>query len=231
MLQHTHALHYCATHVPRTEDEKGGWGWGWEGGEVSEASANVGRVVNCIIVCNFTTFDGIYGWTYVWWSAAWWTHAVTPLTTYWMVWEPTQLVPRASQRSATVQPHTCALSGKKEQWTRCWEVRSLFQEDPQRLGHPLKIETKNKAGKVVHKIRFRICKNLFSYHNLSWTTTNNHVLSHNIYMIEDIASAALLASQAKQSGEPFPIHMLPPYSHQERRPWWRTANGALCQES
>ena len=32
---------------------------------------------------------------------------------------------------------------------------------------------------------------------------------HNIYTIEDIASAALLASQAEQSGESFPIDMLP----------------------
>lgn len=126
-----------------------------------------------------------------------------------MVREPTQLVPGASQLSATVQPPTRAVSGKKEQWIRCSEVRSLFQEDPQRLGHPLKIETKNKAGKVVHKIRCRICKNLFSYHNSSWTTASNHILSHNIYTIEDIASAALLANQAEQSGEPFPIHMLP----------------------
>ena len=40
-------------------------------------------------------------------------------------------------------------------------------------------------------------------------TVSNHVLSHNIYMIEDIAYAAPLTSQAEQSGEPFPIHMLP----------------------
>ena len=118
-------------------------------------------------------------------------------------------MPRASQRSAIVQPHTHGVLGKKEQWTRCSEVCSLFQEDPQRPGQPLKIETKNKAGKFVHKIRCRICKNLFSYYNSSWTTASNHVLSHNIYTIEDIAYATLLASQAEQSGEPFPIHMLP----------------------
>ena len=47
-----------------------------------------------------------------------------------MVRELTQLVSRASQCSATVQPRTHALSGKKEQWTRCSDVRSLFQEDP-----------------------------------------------------------------------------------------------------
>ena len=85
----------------------------------------------------------------------------------------------------------------------------MFQEDPQRPGHPLKIENKNKAGKVVHKIRCRICKNLFSYHNSSWTTTSNHILSRKIYTIEDIASPALLASQAEQSGENFPFHVLP----------------------
>ena len=75
--------------------------------------------------------------------------------------------------------------------------------------HPLKIETKNKAGKVVHKIKCRICKNLFSYQNSSWTTASNHVLSHNIDTIENIAFVALLASQPEQSGEPFPIHILP----------------------
>ena len=70
-----------------------------------------------------------------------------------MVWEPTQLVPRALQCLATVQPRMHALLRKKEQWTRCSKVRSLFQEDPQRPENPLNIETKNKAGKVVHKIR------------------------------------------------------------------------------
>ena len=70
-----------------------------------------------------------------------------------MVQELTQPVPGASQCSVIVQPHTRGVLGKKEQWTRCSEVHSLFQEDPQRPGHPLKIETKNKAGNVVHKIR------------------------------------------------------------------------------
>ena len=149
-----------------------------------------------------------------------------------MVRELTQLVPGASQRSVTIQPHTHALSGKKEQWTRCSKVHSLFQEDPQRPGHPLKIETKKKAGKVVHKIRCPICKNLFSYHNSWWTTASNHIMSHNIYTIEDIVSAALLTSQAERSEEPFPHpRAAESYSHQERRLWWRTANGALCQES
>ena len=85
----------------------------------------------------------------------------------------------------------------------------MFQEAPQRLGHPLKIKTKNKAGKVIHKIRCQICKNLFSYHNSSWTTGGNHILSRNIYTIEGIASTALLTSQAKQNGESCPLHMLP----------------------
>ena len=51
-----------------------------------------------------------------------------------MVQELMQPVLGASQRLAIMQPHTCALLGKKEQWTRCSEVRSLFQEDPQRPG-------------------------------------------------------------------------------------------------
>ena len=105
-------------------------------------------------------------------------------------------------------PHACTFGGERT-------MDSMFggaQFVPRRstkAGHQLKIETKNKAGKVVHKIRCRICKNLFSYHNSSWTTASNHVVSHNIYTIEDIASAALLASQAEQSGEPFPIYTLP----------------------
>ena len=85
----------------------------------------------------------------------------------------------------------------------------MFQEDPKRLGQVLKIETKNKAGKIVHKIRCRKCKNLFLYHNSSWTIVSNHILPYNSYMIEDIASTTLLANQAEQSGKPFPIHMLP----------------------
>ena len=51
-----------------------------------------------------------------------------------MVRELMQLVPRASQLSAIVQTPTHVVSGKKEQWNQCLEVRSLFQEDPQRLG-------------------------------------------------------------------------------------------------
>ena len=43
-----------------------------------------------------------------------------------MVREPTQLVYGASQRSATVQPQERGVLGKKKQWTRCSEVRSLL---------------------------------------------------------------------------------------------------------
>ena len=38
---------------------------------------------------------------------------------------------------------------------------------------------------------------------------SNCVLLHKIYTVEDIASTALLESQAKENGDPFPIHMLP----------------------
>ena len=51
-------------------------------------------------------------------------------------------------------------SHQKEQWTPCQEVRSFLKEDPHRPGQPLEIETKNKAGMVVQKIRSSICGSL-----------------------------------------------------------------------
>ena len=38
---------------------------------------------------------------------------------------------------------------------------------------------------------------------------SNHIMSQNISSIEGIASVALFASQAKQNGDPFLIHVLP----------------------
>lgn len=98
---------------------------------------------------------------------------------------------------------------KKEEWGRSSEVRLLFEEDPQRRGHPSRIETTNKAGKVVYKIRCRICRNLYAFHNSSWTTASNHILSHNLFTLNDIVAADNLATEAEKNGEPFPLHKLP----------------------
>ena len=84
---------------------------------------------------------------------------------------------RARQHAVTV---------KREGWVHCSDVRVLFQEDPARLGHPLRVETVNKAGICVLKIRCQICQNLFSFHNSSWTCASNHVLSHNLATHEDV---------------------------------------------
>ena len=134
-----------------------------------------------------------------------------------MVRELMQLVPGTSLPSAIVHPRTHALSGKKQQWNRYSEVCNLFQEDPRRLGHPLKIETKNRAGKVVPKIRYRMCKNLFLYHNSSWTIASNHILSHKIYTMEDIASSGP-ARKPNQSGEPFPSTCSPTLQPSKKTP-------------
>ena len=37
---------------------------------------------------------------------------------------------------------------------------------------------------------------------------SNHIMLQNISSIEDVASVVLFTSQAKQNGEPFPIHVL-----------------------
>ena len=52
---------------------------------------------------------------------------------------------------------------------RSSDVRMLFEGDPARLGHPLHVETENKLGDCMLKIRCRICRSLISYHNSSWT--------------------------------------------------------------
>ena len=98
---------------------------------------------------------------------------------------------------------------KREGWVRASDVRVLFEEDPNRPGHPLRVETINKSGACVLKIRCRICRNLFSYHNSSWTCASNHILSHNIQTAEDIAAAAALAVECEANSEPFPMHKLP----------------------
>ena len=85
----------------------------------------------------------------------------------------------------------------------------LFEGDPASLGHPLHVETENKLGDCVLKIRCRICRSLISYHNSSWTCAAAHIRSHNIATAQDIAAAATLASESEANGEAFPIHKLP----------------------
>ena len=98
---------------------------------------------------------------------------------------------------------------KRWGWDQSSDVRMLFEGDPTRPGHPLRVETKNKLGDYVLKIRCRICCSLISYHNSSWTCTATHIRSHNIATAQDIAAAAALASESEANGEAFPIHKLP----------------------
>ena len=88
-------------------------------------------------------------------------------------------------------------------------MRTLFEGDPTRPGHPLHVETENKLGDCVLKIRCRICHSLISYHNSSWTSAATHIWSHNIATAQDIAAAAALAAESEANGEAFPIHKLP----------------------
>ena len=98
---------------------------------------------------------------------------------------------------------------KRWGWDRSSEVRTLFEGDPARPGHPLRVETENKLGDCVLKIRCRICRSLISYHNSSWTSAATHIRSHNIATAQDIAAAAALAAESEANGEAFPIHKLP----------------------
>ena len=93
--------------------------------------------------------------------------------------------------------------------TRSSEVRTLFEGDPTRPGHPLCVETENKLGDCVLKIRCRICRSLIPYHNSSWTCAATHIRSHNIATAQDIAAAAPLPSESEANGEAFPAHKLP----------------------
>ena len=97
---------------------------------------------------------------------------------------------------------------KRWGWDRSSEVRTLFEDDPARPGHPLHVETENKLGDCVLKIRCHICRFLISYHNNSWTSAATHIRSHNITTAQDIATAAALAAESEANGEAFPIHKL-----------------------
>ena len=45
---------------------------------------------------------------------------------------------------------------KRWEWDQSLDVRMLFQGDPARPGHPLRMETENKLGDCVLKTRCRI---------------------------------------------------------------------------
>ena len=98
---------------------------------------------------------------------------------------------------------------KRWGWDRSSDVRVLFEGDPTRPSHPLRMEIENKLGDCVLKIRSHICRSLISYHNSSWTCAATHIRSHNIATAQDIAAAAALASESEANGEAFPIHKLP----------------------
>ena len=97
---------------------------------------------------------------------------------------------------------------KRWGWDQSSEVRTLFKGDPARLGHPLCVETKNKLGDCVLRIRCHICHSLISYHNSSWTSAATHIQSHNITTAQDIVAAASLATESEANGEAFPINKL-----------------------
>ena len=98
---------------------------------------------------------------------------------------------------------------KRWGWDQSSDVRILFEGDPARPSHPLRVETENKLGDCVLKIRCCICRSLISYHNSSWTCAATHIRSHNIAAAQDIATATALASESEDNGEAFPIHKLP----------------------
>ena len=124
---------------------------------------------------------------------------------------PTQRQQRQGQGQQRQQKRvrTSGPPVKREGWVRASDVRVLFEEDPNRPGYPLRVETINKSGVCVMKIRCRICRHLFSYHNSSWTCASNHILSHNIQTVDDVVAAAALATDCEANSEPFPMHKLP----------------------
>ena len=91
---------------------------------------------------------------------------------------------------------------KRWGWDRSSEVQTLFEGDPARPGHPLFVETENRLGDYVLKIRCCICRFLISYHNSSWTSAVTHIWSHNIATAQDIAAAAALLLSLRPMARP-----------------------------
>ena len=98
---------------------------------------------------------------------------------------------------------------KRWGWDPSSDVWMLFEGDPARPCHPLHVETENKLGDCVLKIRCCICRSLISHHNSSWSYAATHIQSHNIATAQDIVAAAALASESEANGEAFPIRKLP----------------------
>ena len=97
---------------------------------------------------------------------------------------------------------------KRWGWDWSSEVWTLFEGNPARPSHPLHVETENKLGNCMLKVRCRNCHSLISYHNSSWTSAATHIRSHNITTAQDIAATAALAAESEANGEAFPIHKL-----------------------
>ena len=83
---------------------------------------------------------------------------------------------------------------KRWGWDQSSNVQMLFEGDPTRPSHPLHVETSNKQGECMLRIRYRICRTLISYYNSSWTYATTHIRSHNIITTQDIAAADALVS-------------------------------------
>ena len=98
---------------------------------------------------------------------------------------------------------------KRWGWDRSSEVRTLFKGDPARPGHPLRVETENKLGDCVLKIRCRICRSLISYHNSSWTSTATHIRSHNIATAQDHPNGNGTATEWVFNGYPLNADVAP----------------------
>lgn len=93
---------------------------------------------------------------------------------------------------------------KKYGWNQAANVQILFEDDRARLGYPLYMETMNKKGTCVLKIKCYIYNHSLSYHN----STSNHILSHNLTTAQGIVAATTLATESTANGEPFLIHKL-----------------------
>ena len=93
-------------------------------------------------------------------------------------------------------------------WDWLSDVWILFEDNIASPIRPLHMETMNKQGACVLKVRCHICCNLFSYHNSSWTSTSHHILPHNIATPQDVVATTTLDSKCEANGKFFPMHKL-----------------------
>ena len=75
---------------------------------------------------------------------------------------------------------------KKGGRDRAPDVRMLFEGDPARPSHPLRMQRSDKQGECVLKIRCRIYCTLISYHDSLCTCTATHIRHPNITTVQDI---------------------------------------------